>query len=78
MFKTLNYEKNKNLNIVIGLNYHDRLRVLNEWYRQIFAESLGKNKFGMTPVTSICPKDHHSMMQLYLDGFENNFFTFFY
>ena len=24
------------------------------------------------------PKDNHSVMQLYLDGFENNFFTFFY
>ena len=24
------------------------------------------------------PKDNHSVMQLYLDGFQNNFFTFFY
>ena len=24
------------------------------------------------------PKDNHSLMQLYLDGFKNNFFTFFY
>ena len=24
------------------------------------------------------PKDNHSVMQLYLDGFKNNFFTFFY
>jgi len=30
------------------------------------------------PIISNMPKDNHSTMQLYLDGFKNNFFTFFY
>ena len=42
------------------------------------AESLGKNGKGILPIVSSMPKDNHSVMQLYLDGFKNNFFTFFY
>ena len=48
------------------------------WCQQLFAESLGKNKKGFIPVVSNGPKDHHSLMQLYLDGTKNNFYTFFY
>ncbi len=33
---------------------------------------------GLLPIVSNMPKDNHSLMQLYLDGFKNNFFTFFY
>ena len=42
------------------------------------AESLGKKNKGLLPIVSNMPKDNHSVMQLYLDGFKNNFFTFFY
>jgi glucose-6-phosphate isomerase len=42
------------------------------------AESLGKKKLGILPIVSNMPKDNHSVMQLYLDGFQNNFFTFFF
>ena len=48
------------------------------WYQQLVAESLGKKKTGLLPIISNMPKDNHSVMQLYLDGFKNNFFTFFY
>ena len=48
------------------------------WYQQLVAESLGKKKLGILPIISSMPKDNHSVMQLYLDGFQNNFFTFFY
>ena len=41
------------------------------------AESLGKNKKGFIPVISNAPKDHHSLLQLYLDGPRDKFFTFF-
>ena len=44
---------------------------------QLIAESLGKKGKGILPVISEMPKDNHSMMQLYLDGPKNNFFTFF-
>ena len=38
----------------------------------------GKKNKGLLPIVSNMPKDNHSVMQLYLDGFKNNFFTFFY
>ena len=42
------------------------------------AESLGKKGKGILPIISKMPKDNHSMMQYYLDGGKNNFFTFFF
>lgn len=65
------------LNIYCNLIYNYRLKHFSYWFHQLHAESLGKNKFGMTPFTSICPKDHHSMMQLYLDGPQDKFFNLF-
>ena len=38
---------------------------------------LGKKSKGILPVISSMPKDNHSLLQLYLDGPKNNFFTFF-
>lgn len=72
-----NYEKNNNLNIVIGLNYHDKLRVLNEWYRQIFAESLGKNKEAINYISAFGSIDQHSQFQLFIDGPRDKQFIFF-
>ena len=40
-------------------------------------KALGKKGKGILPVISLVPKDNHSLMQLYLDGNKNNFFTFF-
>ena len=48
------------------------------WYQQLIAEILGKKSKGILPIVSSMPKDNHSVMQLFLDGFKNNFFTFFY
>ena len=67
----------KKFNSII-INYDDQSSNLFQWYQQLVAESLGKNKTGLLPVVSLMPKDNHSVMQLYLDGFRNNFFTFFY
>ena len=67
----------KKFNSVI-LNYDDSSSDLFFWYQQLIAESLGKKSKGILPVVSSMPKDNHSLMQLYLDGFKNNFFTFFY
>ena len=38
---------------------------------------LGKKGKGITPILSFAPKDHHSVLQLYLDGPKDKFFTFF-
>ena len=73
----LYFIKKKKFNSVI-INYDARSENLFNWYQQLIAESLGKKKKGLLPVVSNMPKDNHSTMQLYLDGFKNNFFTFFY
>ena len=59
------------------LNYDSSLIDLGYWYQQLVAESLGKNGRGITPILSVAPKDHHSILQLYLDGPKDKFFTFF-
>ena len=69
--------KKKKFNSII-INYDERSDNLFNWYQQLIAESLGKNKKGILPVISTMPKDNHSVMQFYLDGTQNNFFTFFY
>ncbi len=74
---TLHYIKNKKYNSII-LNYDEKSENLFKWYQQLVAESLGKKSKGLLPIVSNMPKDNHSVMQLYLDGFKNNFYTFFY
>ncbi len=66
-----------NKNSVI-LNYDEKSENLFKWYQQLTAESLGKKSKGFFPIISSMPKDNHSLLQLYLDGPKNNFFTFFY
>jgi glucose-6-phosphate isomerase len=67
----------KKYNSII-LNYDKKSQDLFYWYQQLVAESLGKKGKGILPIISNMPRDNHSVMQLYLDGFKNNFFTFFY
>jgi len=74
---TLYFIKYKKYNSVI-INYDEKSESLFNWYQQLIAESLGKNKKGILPIISNMPKDNHSVMQLYLDGFKNNFYTFFF
>ena len=56
--------------------YIDNLENFNHWYRQLSAESLGKNNFGATPINSMGTVDQHSQLQLYLEGPKDKFFTF--
>ena len=72
----LNYSK-KNYNSII-LNYDSQANSLFEWYQQLVSESLGKQNKGILPIISTMPKDNHSLMQYYLDGKKNNFYTFFF
>ena len=74
---TLFFIKKKKFNSII-LNYDSSSDNLFNWYQQLIAESLGKKRKGIQPIISSMPKDNHSLMQLYLDGPKNNFFTFFY
>ena len=61
----------------IILNYDSNLNDFGYWYQQLVAESLGKKKKGINPFLSFCPKDHHSLLQLYLDGPRDKIFYVF-
>jgi glucose-6-phosphate isomerase len=56
--------------------YADKLFLLGLWYRQLWAESIGKNGKGSTPIEALGTVDQHSQLQLYLDGPKDKFFTF--
>jgi len=71
-----NFIKKGKRNSII-LNYDEKSENLFKWYQQLTAESLGKKGNGILPVISTMPKDNHSLLQLYLDGPKNNFYTFF-
>jgi glucose-6-phosphate isomerase len=73
----LGFSRNKKFNSII-INYNPNLNDFLDWYKQLVSESLGKKGKGILPIISNMPKDNHSTMQLYLDGFKNNFFTFFF
>lgn len=60
----------------VVMPYIERLEKMTEWYRQLWAESLGKNGFGIIPINAIGTIDQHSQLQLYMDGPRNLFFTF--
>jgi len=66
--------------ICVFMPYADRLRPLGLWYRQLWAESLGKRNRagqaqGLTPTLAMGVTDQHSQLQLYLDGPDDKQFT---
>ena len=69
--------KEKKFKNVIFLNYVPQLEKFLYWSQQLIAESLGKKNLGFLPVISNVPKDHHSLLQLYLDGPKDKIFTIF-
>ena len=66
----------KGIKSSVIFNYDSNLNNLCYWYQQLISESLGKKGNGITPIFSTGPKDHHSVLQLYLDGPKDKFFTF--
>lgn len=75
--KMAKFIKSKKTNNLIFLNYAPELEKFLYWYQQLIAESLGKKNKGFLPVISNVPKDHHSLLQLYLDGPRDKFFVIF-
>ena len=67
----------KKYNSLIFLNYSPSLEKFLFWCQQLIAESLGKENIGFLPVISNVPKDHHSLLQLYLDGPKDKIFYIF-
>ena len=52
----------------VMMPYADRLGRLGHWFAQLWAESLGKNGQGTAPISCLGPVDHHSQLQLFMDG----------
>ena len=75
--KLTNLLLNKKYSNIIFLNYSPRLEKFLFWAQQLLAESLGKKGLGFLPVVSNVPKDHHSLLQLYLDGPRDKIFYIF-
>jgi glucose-6-phosphate isomerase len=61
--------------LAVLMPYCDRLDAFNTWYRQLWAESLGKGGKGTTPMRSLGACDQHSQLQLYLDGPRDKFIS---
>lgn len=61
---------------VLLMPYAEALRAFTRWHGQLWAESLGKDGLGTTPVRAIGPVDQHSQLQLFLDGPNDKFCTF--
>jgi glucose-6-phosphate isomerase len=55
--------------------YADKLHTMGAWWRQLWAESLGKDGKGSTPVAALGPVDQHSQLQLFRDGPNRALFT---
>ena len=77
VIKLSNVYKNKKINSIVLLSYAPELNKFLYWCQQLIGESLGKNGKGMLPVVSSAPKDHHSLLQLYLDGPKDKLFYIF-
>jgi len=75
--KLANILISKKFNNLIFLNYAPELEKFLFWSQQLIAESLGKKNIGFLPVISSAPKDHHSLLQLYLDGPKDKIFYIF-
>jgi glucose-6-phosphate isomerase len=61
--------------IAVLMAYSDRLALLTKWYVQLWAESLGKDGKGTTPIGALGPVDQHSQLQLYIAGPRDKLFT---
>ena len=64
-----------NFNMNVLFTYLDSLQNFSLWFRQLWAESIGKNGHGSTPINAVGTVDQHSQLQLYLDGPKDKFFT---
>ena len=61
--------------IAVMMAYADRLERFTRWYVQLWAESLGKDGKGTTPIGALGPVDQHSQLQLYIAGPRDKLFT---
>ena len=64
------------IKVQVMMPYADRLGRLGDWFVQLWAESLGKDGKGTTPLGCLGPLDQHSQLQLFMDGPREHYMTF--
>lgn len=74
---SLALQAEKGADMTVFMAYADRLERFLAWHAQLWAESLGKEGKGTTPVRAIGPVDQHSQLQLYLGGPKDKMYTVF-
>ena len=67
------YRKGKNTEILV--NYEPALTMMGEWFKQLYAESEGKDQKGIFPTAANFSTDLHSIGQFIQDGTRNLFET---
>ena len=67
--------KDKGIHTLIMMPYADRLQRMAAWFVQLWAESLGKNGEGTSPIGATGPLDQHSQLQLFMDGPREHYLT---
>jgi len=67
--------ESKGKSISVLMAYCDRLERFTRWYVQLWAESLGKEGKGTTPVAALGPVDQHSQVQLFIAGPRDKLFN---
>lgn len=71
----LDTKKGKTMTVMMP--YSNALFKVGDWYRQLLAESIGKNKkTGPTPIAALGTTDQHSQLQLYAEGPNNKLIIF--
>ena len=69
--------QNQKKNITVLMTYQKKLLGLLDWYRQLLAESLGKNsQVGITPTLAFGSTDQHSQIQLFTEGPQDKLIVF--
>ena len=74
---SLGLQRERGANLTVFMAYADRLERFLAWHAQLWAESLGKEGKGTTPIRAVGPVDQHSQLQLYLDGPKDKMYTVF-
>lgn len=70
--------ESKATNMHVMMPYSDKLKTLSNWYVQLWAESLGKESKGTTPVPAVGSTDQHSFLQLMMEGPNDKIITIMY
>lgn len=68
-------QKEKGIHTLVMMPYADRLARMSHWFVQLWAESLGKNGEGTSPIAALGPLDQHSQLQLFMDGPREHYIT---